>query len=77
MSLNRLQAAPSLYEQACQLVHRNPQSDFNSGIVLLMLACFNHPGGGGFVVYEQTLLWRTGLFCTIQLEKDTTMKQEC
>lgn len=31
--------------QACQLVHRNPQSDFDSGIVLLMHACFNHPGG--------------------------------
>lgn len=61
--------------QACQLVHRNPQSDFDSGIVLLMHACFTHPRGWRrFVVYEQTLLWHTGLFCVIQLEKDTMMK---
>lgn len=70
----------------CQLIQRNPQSDFDSGIVLLMHACFYHPGGGGgrggkrrFEVYEQILLllggWHTGLFCMIQLEKDTMMKR--
>lgn len=42
---------------ACQLVHRNPQSDFESGIVLLMRACFYHPWyKRRFEAYKQIVL---------------------
>lgn len=43
----------------CWLVHRNPQSDFDIGVVLLMHVCFSHPEKGckrRFELCEQILL---------------------
>lgn len=62
---------------ACQLIHRNPQSDFDSGIVLLMHACFHHPGDKRrFEVYEEILLLPRGVLAhrVMQLEKDVMMR---
>lgn len=64
---------------ACQLVHRNPQSDFDSGVVLLMHACFYHPGGREKIwgLWTDTIVagcWQTGTFWVMQLEEDTMMK---
>ena len=78
VSFYSLQGTPSLYVQVCQLVHRNPQSHFDSGIVLLMRACFYYPGGKRrFEVYEQILLlkgvgilesseWKTWWWSTVE-----------